>query len=71
MTNTKPWYLSRTIWASAVTVALSVGGFVGLPIANIDGGAVTDGLLQALTAVSGLIALFGRVSASSRISKNG
>jgi hypothetical protein len=71
MTTTKQWYLSRTIWASAVTIAVSVGGLVGLPVANIDGGALTDGLLQALTAVSGLIALFGRVSATSRISKSG
>lgn len=71
MTTTKPWYFSRTIWASAVTIAVSVGGLVGLPVANIDGGAVTDSLLQALTAVSGLIALFGRMSATSRISKNG
>ena len=23
MTDTKPWYLSRTVWASAISVALS------------------------------------------------
>jgi hypothetical protein len=71
MTTTKPWYLSRTIWASAVTIAVSVGGLFGLPLGVIDGGALTDSLLQVLTAVSGLIALFGRVAATSRIGKIG
>ena len=67
MTTTKPWYLSRTIWASAVTIAVSLGGLVGLPLGDIDGGALTDSLLQVLTAASGLIALFGRMGATSRI----
>lgn len=71
MTTTKPWYLSRTIWASAVTIAVSIGGLFGLPLGDIDGGALTDSLLQVLTAVCGLIALFGRVAATSRISKSG
>lgn len=71
MTTTKPWYLSRTIWASAVTVAVSVGGVLGLPLDGVDGSSVTDTLLQAVTAVTGLIALFGRVSASTKIGKSG
>lgn len=71
MTTTKPWYLSRTIWASAVTVAVSVGGVLGLPLDGVDGSSVTDTLLQAVTAVTGLIALFGRVGASTKIGKSG
>lgn len=67
MTDTKPWYLSRTIWASVVTVATTAGGVLGLPIGDIDGGALTDTLLQAIAAISGLVAIFGRVSARSRI----
>ena len=31
MTDTKPWYLSRTVWASAISVALSMAGIFGLP----------------------------------------
>ncbi|WEX07725.1 hypothetical protein [Chelativorans sp. AA-79] len=67
MTETKPWYLSRTIWASAVTVATAVGGLFGLPVAEIDGQTLTETLLQAITAISGLVAIFGRLSAETRI----
>lgn len=67
MTNTKPWYLSRTIWASLVTIATAVGGFLGLPTGDLDSGQLTDALLQMITAISGIVAIFGRLSADSRI----
>jgi len=67
MTATKPWYLSRTIWASLVTVATALGGIAGLPISDADAPVLTDTLLQAITAVSGLIAILGRMRASARI----
>ncbi|MER2535558.1 MAG: hypothetical protein ABTQ31_10395 [Rhizobiaceae bacterium] len=69
MTDIKPWYLSRTIWASLVTILTAVGGIAGLPLAGIDGSALTDTLLQAVTAISGLLAIFGRLNASSRLGK--
>jgi len=67
MTTTKPWYLSRTIWASIVTVLIGAGGLAGLPIDGIDGSSLTDTLLQAVTALSGLIAIVGRLWANQRI----
>lgn len=67
MTGSKPWYLSRTIWASVVTFITAAAGIVGLPVAGIDNTALTDTLLQAIAAISGLIAIFGRLRASSRI----
>lgn len=67
MTAMKPWYLSRTVWASAVTFAVSAAGIFGLPMDQVDGPALTDTLLQAITAISGLVALFGRIGATSRI----
>lgn len=67
MTDSKPWYLSRTIWASLVTIVLAAAGMVGLPVAGIDNTALTETLLQAITAVSGLVAIFGRLGANSRI----
>lgn len=67
MTDTKPWYLSRTIWASLITILTTAGSIVGLPLAGIDGSALTDTLLQAVTALSGLLAIFGRLNASTRI----
>lgn len=67
MTSLKPWYLSRTIWASVVTTLLGVAGLAGLPVGSIDNAALTDTLLQAITAFSGLVAIFGRLSAMERI----
>ncbi|QPC87223.1 hypothetical protein GA830_11080 [Mesorhizobium sp. NBSH29] len=67
MVDTKPWYLSRTIWASLVTVSIASASLLGLPVTHLDGASLTDTLLQAAAAISGLIAVFGRLSAVSRI----
>lgn len=67
MTEMKPWYLSRTIWASLITVAVSLAGMAGLPPGGFDDAGLADAVVQALTAISGLIALFGRLSATDRI----
>jgi len=63
----KPWYLSRTIWASVITVASAAAALLGLPIDGLDGGALTDSILQAVTAISGIVAILGRLGAKSRI----
>ena len=55
MTTTKPWYLSRTIWASFVTVLIGAGGLAGLPVEGIDGSSLTDTLLQGVTAFCRLL----------------
>ena len=65
--ETKPWYLSKTIWASLVTILSAVAGMTGLPVGGLDSSATGDMLLQAVTALSGLIAIFGRLSATSKI----
>jgi hypothetical protein len=67
MDSVKPWYLSRTIWASVISVASAAAALFGLPVDGLDGGALTDSLLQAVTAISGIIAIFGRLGASTRI----
>ena len=67
MTDSKPWYLSRTIWASLITIVTAAAGILGVPVAGIDNSALTDTLLQAITAISGLVAIFGRLGAERRI----
>ncbi|MCT7376057.1 hypothetical protein [Chelativorans salis] len=67
MNETKPWYLSRTIWASVVTVVAGMGGLLGLPVEEVDNQALVETLLQAVTAISGLLAIFGRLAADRRI----
>lgn len=67
MDNIKPWYLSRTIWASVIGVASAAAALFGLPVDGLDGSALTDSLLQAVTAISGIVAILGRLGAKSRI----
>lgn len=67
MPTTKPWYMSKTILASIVTVLTGTGGLLGLPVGGLDNAALTDAILQTTAAVSGLVAIFGRLSARDRI----
>lgn len=68
MIEDKPWYLSRTVWAGLVALSLSLAGAFGLISDTVDQGALVDLLLQLATAIAGLIAVFGRIGATSRIS---
>lgn len=67
MTDTKPWYLSRTIWAALVTILTAGLSLVGVSLGDLDQSALVEALLQSVTAVAGLVALVGRLSAKSRI----
>ena len=67
MNDIKPWYFSRTIWASLVTVLLAGGNLAGLRLDGIDEGALTDTLMQVATAIAGTVAIAGRFAARSRI----
>lgn len=67
MSDTKPWYLSRTVWASVVGIILSLAGLVGVGIEAINPEGLTDALLQAATAIAGIIAVAGRLAASRKI----
>ena len=67
MTDTKPWYLSRTVWASVVGIILSVAGLVGVGIDAINPEGLTDAFLQAAAAIAGIIAVIGRLAATRKI----
>lgn len=67
MTDEKPWYLSKTIWGALVSVAATLAAMFGLPLDAGGQSALTDALLQTVSAVAGIVAILGRVSASSRI----
>jgi len=67
MTENKPWYLSRTIWAALITVVAAGAGLVGLTINDTDQALLTDSILQAITALGGILAIIGRLAATNRI----
>ena len=63
----KPWYMSRTIWASIITVASAGAAAVGIPIDVDESVVLTDTILQTVAAISGLVAIFGRLAARAQI----
>lgn len=67
MDPVKPWYRSRTIWASLVTVAAALAALAGFPLGEADQAMLTETILQTVAAVGGLVALVGRLVAKSRI----
>jgi hypothetical protein len=67
MIDIKPWYLSRTIWASIVTVLLAAASAGGVPVDRIEQSELVDLLLQMAAIGAGLVTLYGRLVARSRI----
>ena len=67
MNAIKPWYLSKTILASIITIVMSLGGLFGLPTGLVDNTALADMIMQTITALMGLVAIFGRLSAVKKI----
>lgn len=67
MNNSKPWYLSRTIWASGVAVAASAGGLLGVSVVDVDQMALTDAIVQGVAAIAGIVAILGRLFATNRL----
>ena len=67
MADLKPWYLSRTIWASLVVVAATIAGLFGYAVGDADADMLTETLLEAVTAVAALVAIVGRLAARARI----
>ncbi len=67
MQDIKPWYVSRTIWASFVMVAATLSGALGLPVEDADAEAAVDAILQIVAAAAGIAAIVGRIRARSRI----
>ncbi len=67
MTNTKPWYTSKTIWGSLIAMIAGISGAFGFELdASIQTGLV-DGVLKVVAAAGSLLAIYGRLSATNAI----
>lgn len=67
MTDAKPWYLSKAVWGSVVTVIASLSGLVGLSISPQMAVAAVDLIILLITTLSGLFSLWGRLSADKQL----
>ena len=68
--DNKPWYLSKTVIAGIVTMIIGVAGTFGLGAA-IEGekDQIVDVVIQIATALAGLVAVYGRLTAKKKITK--
>lgn len=67
MIGEKPWYLSRTIWGSLVSVAAAIGAAAGMQLDGHTHEEIVQALVQLCGAAGSLFAIYGRFSASERI----
>lgn len=70
LSEAKPWYQSKTIWAAIVTVAASGASLFGIVYSASEQAAAIDALVAVTTSLAGLAALFGRLAAKTRIRTN-
>tara|TARA_R110002020_G_scaffold18931_6_gene65450 strand:+ start:1242 stop:1448 length:207 start_codon:yes stop_codon:yes gene_type:complete len=67
MTDIKPWWQSKTLWGAIVTLGSASLGLAGLDLGETDREALIELLTSLGAALGGVIAIFGRVTAKSRI----
>lgn len=67
MTESKPWYMSRTIWASLVAVAAALSSAFGHTIDMGTQSQLTEAAMQVVAVGASLVAVFGRFAATTII----
>ncbi|MDP3523291.1 MAG: hypothetical protein Q8S27_01840 [Hoeflea sp.] len=67
MTDIKPWWQSKTLWGALVTLGSAALGLAGLDMGDADREALVELLTSLGAAIGGVIAIFGRIAARSRI----
>lgn len=66
---TKRWWESKTIISGLITIAASALGAGGIVIDQDVQDQMTELILMGITAVSGAVAVYGRIKADSAIAK--
>ncbi|MCY0094451.1 hypothetical protein [Hoeflea ulvae] len=67
MTDSKPWWQSKTLWGAIVTLGSAGLGLAGLDVSDADREALIELLTSLGAAIGGLMAIFGRITAKNRI----
>ena len=67
MDSTKNWYQSKTVWGALIAVAASGLQMAGLEVGAQDQAQLADIAVTLVGAVGGLLALYGRLVATSGI----
>ncbi|HWU62462.1 MAG TPA: hypothetical protein VN112_10605 [Ensifer sp.] len=67
MEDMKTWYQSRTIWGGIIAITASLAHAGGYSISVADQGQLADAALSLAGTVGGLVAVWGRMKATSKV----
>jgi hypothetical protein len=67
MLNLKPWFQSKTIQASALVVLLPILSYFGIKMGAEDLQSSISLITSAVTSLAGVVAIYGRVTATTKI----
>ncbi|NLS02870.1 iron-containing alcohol dehydrogenase family protein [Rhizobium sp. P32RR-XVIII] len=67
MDDLKHWYHSKTIWGALISVGASMLHATGFEVTAGDQGQIVDSIVSIAGAVGGLLAVYGRLTATSAI----
>ena len=65
--NSKTWLQSRTIWGALIAIAASTASLAGIEIEAGEQAELVDWIMALVAAGGGILALFGRIAARSRL----
>ena len=63
----KKWYESKAVWGGIITVGAAVAGALGIVVDVDTQGQIADLVTLALSAIGGLVAIYGRIKADKLI----
>ncbi|MEZ5872418.1 MAG: hypothetical protein R3D32_11385 [Nitratireductor sp.] len=68
MVDEKPWFMSKTIWGSLISVAAAFTATLGISLDPTAQSEIADALVQLIGAAGALVAIYGRLTATDIIS---
>ena len=67
--ETKKWWESKAVWGGIVAVLAGAAGLFGVSLGVEDQAYVIDAITAIASAVGGLLAVYGRVKADTKVGK--
>ena len=67
MNSSKAWYTSKSVIGGLVAVLAGAAGLLGYQVAEADQAQIVDAVIAVSSVVGGLIAVYGRVTATKAI----
>lgn len=69
MINEKKWWQSKAVWGGLVAVGAGIAGVFGFDVDTQSQEAITQNALALAGGIGGMIAVYGRIKADSKVTK--